>query len=148
MLKKLGAAAVLLLFLSLPADAQWWVRQGGNNQEWVAGNAGIGATLTEVKAIPAAGGQHHITTIIDQSTTATVNSWSIESGTGTNCATTTTAVLPSDNVSTQFNGVTNAQSAQVIQLSTPLHILPGHAICVKGIATQLTKIAIVGYTTP
>lgn len=140
--------AVLLSLVAANASGQYWVRQGNQSQEWVAGHAGIGATLTEVKAVPATGGQHHITAILNQSTTSTANQWSIQSGTGTNCATGTTAVLPQSGVTHLYVGATNAQAVQIVPLYTPIHITPGHAICVLGIATQLTRINIVGYTTP
>jgi len=136
-----------LMMNTRPADAQWYTRQGSAAQEWTVGHAGVGASLAEIKAV-VTDKQHHITTIINQSTTSTANQWSIQSGTGTNCGTSTTAVLPADNVSTKYVGVTNAQSVQIIQLQTPIHITAGHAICVLGIATQLTKITIIGYTTP
>jgi len=141
---------ILLLFLlcAVPADAQFWIRQGNQGQEWTVGHAGVGAALAELKAVPATGGQHHITTIINQSTTSTANQWSIQSGTGTACGTSTTAVIPADGVNTKYVGVTNAQSVQIIMLQSPIHITAGHAICVLGIATQLTKITLVGYTTP
>jgi hypothetical protein len=148
MLRKFGIVAVLLLIIGF-TTAQMWIRQGSQAQEWTVGHAGIGASLTEVKAVPATGGQHHITLILNQSTTSTANQWSIESGTGTNCATGTTAVLPASSVSEKYVGATNAQAVQVIPLwGSPIHVTPGHAICVLGIATQLSRINIVGYTTP
>lgn len=144
---KLWIAIIVLVFIA--TTAQMWIRQGSQAQEWVVGHAGIGATLTQVKAVPASGGQHHITLILNQSTTSTANQWSIQSGTGTNCATATTAVLPADGVSTLYVGATNAQAVQIIPLNgSPIHVTPGHAICVLGIATQLSRINIVGYTTP
>jgi hypothetical protein len=146
-MKKLSLLVLALLAMTWPAHAQWYARQGSAAQEWTVGHAGVGAALAELKAV-ATGKTHHITTIINQSTTSTANQWSIQSGTGTACGTSTTAVIPADGVSTKYVGVTNAQSVQIIQLQTPIHITAGHAICVLGIATQLTKITLVGYTTP
>lgn len=147
-MKKLSLLVLALLAMTWPAHAQWYARQGSAAQEWTVGHAGVGAALAELKAVPATGKTHHITTIINQSTTSTANQWSIQSGTGTACGTSTTAVLPADSVNTKYVGVTNAQSVQIIMLQTPIHITAGHAICVLGIATQLTKITLVGYTTP
>lgn len=143
---KLWITLILLVFVA--TTAQIWIRQGSQNQEWTVGHAGVGASLVELKAVPASGGQHHITLILNQSTTSTANQWSIESGTGSACGTNTTAVLPASSVSEKYVGATNAQAVQIIPLASPIHITPGHAICVLGIATQLSRINIVGYTTP
>jgi hypothetical protein len=133
-----------------PVSAQFYSRVGSPNQEWAANHAGVGASLAEIKPIPSVATQRHVITMfINQSTTSTANQWSIQSGTGTNCGTATTAVLPGNATNIKYIGVTNAVSPQILNFfATPVRITAGHAVCVLGIATQLTRLDMFGYTTP
>jgi len=137
----------LLLLVAANASGQFYTRIGSASEDFTCGVTKVGTDLVECKAVPASTSQrYHITQIITQSTTATANQYSVQSGTGTACATGTTAVFPADAVTTKYVGPTNAQAPHIISFfPTPLHITAGHAICVLGIATQLTTMQISGY---
>jgi hypothetical protein len=139
--------SVSLLYLVIAVDAQNYVRVGGPNDDWTASLAGVGATLTELKAVPAGANQYYnISQIVVQSTTGTINSYSIQSGTGANCGTATTAVFPKSATTDKWNGAISTAAPIVINFPTPIHVTRGHAICVLGIATQLTRIEMIGFT--
>lgn len=118
--------------------------------DWTCGVTDVGTTAVQCKAAPTVKGQkHYITMIVFQSTTATANQFSIRSGTQntTPCDTTTTAIFPADSVNTKWIGVPNTVAPGFLAFyPTPLPVTANHAICILGIATQLTKMTMMGFT--
>jgi hypothetical protein len=108
----------------------------------------LGATLTQCQAVPAAGLRYYITDIAFQSTTATAGTFSIQSGTGTNCAAATAAVWPVSATADRWSAPIAANPTGFVQLRTPIAVTAGHAICVIGHATNTLNIQISGYFAP
>lgn len=151
-MKKLIVVLVSLL-LSYPAlagqtpDGRLYVATDHPNR-FTCSLTGLAATLTQCQAAPAAGLRLYVTDVVVQTTTATSGQFSIQSGTGTNCGTATTAVMPSGNVANRFNAPPNTAGALSVDLDTPLALTAGHALCVIGTVTNTVSIQIVGYTAP
>lgn len=146
MMRRLSAALLILCFLVVPANAQLYIRQGQSSQNFHCSLTAIAATLTECRAIPLVGYRYHITSLTVQSTTATGAGFQIQSGTGTDCGSNTTAVYPSVNTSTKWVAPPNTATPMVKDFITPLPIAKDHAICVLGVATNTTTIQISGFS--
>ena len=115
------------------------------SQTWSCGLNGLAATLTQCKAVATEGNRHYITDIFVQTTTATSGQYSIQFGTGTNCATGTTALFPVSGTSNRFNAPI-AGSVDIMHLVTPLVPDANTAICVIGTATNTISIQLHGFT--
>lgn len=117
--------------------------------DWVCGLAGLAASLTECKAL-AAGRTYYITDIVVGTTTTTSGDYSIQSGTGTNCAAATTAVFPAapGTTSSRFKAPISSSPPGTISLTTPIAVTAAHAICVIGTATNTININLSGYYLP
>ena len=141
----IGFCALALLVTSW-ADAQVYIRQGQLSQSWSCSLAGLAASLTECKAIPAtASARYYITDVVVGTTTSTSGSYAIQSGTGTNCATGTTALFPVNSTSARFLAPVVANASAMIALTTPIQATAGHAICVIGTTTNTINIQISGF---
>jgi len=144
---------LLALLLAIPflfvaaADAQTYTRAGQLSQSWTCSLSGLAASLTECQAL-SAGNRHYITDIVVQTTTGTTGTYSIQSGTGTNCATATAALFPASGTSDRFNAPINSQPTASVNLTTPIVPTVGHAICVIGVATNTIDIQLFGFTVP
>jgi len=116
---------------------------------WTCGLAGLAASLTECKAL-SAGRTYYITDIVVGTTTATSGTYSIQSGTGTNCGTATTAVFPAapGTTSSRYQAPIAANPVAVISLKEPLAVTAAHAVCVIGVATNTININLSGYYLP
>jgi len=136
---------LLVLLCAVPADAQFFTRVGSLGQIWTCSLAGLVASLTECKAL-AAGVQYYITDIVVGTTTTTAGSWSVQSGTGTNCASATTAVFPVNSTSARFLAPISTAASLVITTTTPVPVTRAHAVCVIGTATNTINIQISGFT--
>ena len=136
---------LLVLLTAVPADAQFYSRVGSLGQTWTCSLAGLAASLTQCKAL-AAGVQYYITDIVVGTTTTTAGSWAIQSGTGTNCDTTTTAVYPVNSTSARFLAPISTAASLVITTTTPVPITRAHAVCVIGTNTNTINIQISGFT--
>jgi hypothetical protein len=101
--------------------------------------------MVECKAIPAVGYRYSITSLTAQSTTATAAGFQIQSGTGTACASNTTAVYPAVDTSTKWVAPGAGIGPMVKDFITPLQLSVNHAICVLGVATNTTTIQISGF---
>lgn len=143
-MKLIFAAAALLIALSpLTVGAQV---QGPSS--WSCALVGIAATLTQCKAVPATSGEHHvITDIVVQTTTGTSGTYALQSGTGSNCGTATTALFPVSATGDRFNAPINSQATAAISLLTPIQVAANHAVCLIGVATNTISVQIHGYTT-
>lgn len=116
---------------------------------WTCGLAGLAASLTECKAL-AAGRTYYITDIVVGTTTTTAGDYSIQSGTGTNCGTGTTAVFPAapGTTSSRFKAPISSGPVGVISFKVPLAVTAAHAVCVIGTATNTININVSGYYLP
>lgn len=141
----LGLVLALGLLLAGGADAQMYIRSGQLSQSWTCSQAGLAASLTECIAL-SAGNRHYITDIVVQTTTGTTGTYAVQSGTGTNCGTATTALYPSSGTGDRFNAPINTQPTAVVSLTTPIVPTVGHAICVIGVAVNTIDIQLFGFT--
>jgi len=112
---------------------------------WKCSLSALVAALTECQAVPTnAADRHILTDIIVQTTTATAGDYSIQTGTGTNCATGTAALFPSTGVNSRFKAPIAANPAAVISLRTFLAAPAGAAVCVIGTGTNTINIELIG----
>jgi len=109
---------------------------------------GLAATLTECKAAPAAGRRYYITDVAFQTTTVTAGTFSIQSGTGTNCGTATAAVWPINSTAARWTAPISTSPTSMVSLTMPIAVTTVHAICVIGTATNTINIQISGYVAP
>jgi len=134
---------LLVVLLSLvPAMAS------AQNPSWTCSLDNIAATLTECQPVPPPELRLYVTDIIAQSTTATGGEFLLRYGTGANCGTGTTSLLPSAASAVRFGYPAHTAAPTVISLKTPLAAPAGKAICAIGIATQTLTIQIIGYMAP
>lgn len=119
-----------------------WIPAGATR--WTCSLAGLAASLTECQALAAAR-VYYVTDIVVQTTTATAGSYAIQTGTGTNCGSTTAALFPVNSTAARFIAPISTQPTAVISLTTPLVSPAGAAICVIGTATNTINIQISGY---
>jgi len=145
-MKRLIALLLAIPFLLVAAvDAQMYIRAGQLSQSWTCSLSGLVATLTECKALTA-GNRHYITDIVVQTTTGITGTYAIQSGTGTNCGTGTTALFPVSGTGDRFNAPLNSQPTASINLTTPIVPIAGHAICAIGVAVNTIDIQLFGFT--
>lgn len=130
--------AVLALAIPLFASA-------GPLDRFTCSLTGVAASLTQCQAAPSAGQRLVITDVVVQTTTATSGQFALQSGTGTNCATGTAAVLPSASTAARFNAPITSSGAIHMKFTTPLVLPAATALCVIGVATNTTVIQVVGY---
>lgn len=111
---------------------------------WTCALDNIAASLTQCIAVPASG-SYYITSVIAVSTTSTAGTFAIRSGTGSNCGTSTTGVMPGASTSRTY--VLPANTAAPFNQSSVagVQVTAGHAVCVIGAATNTTNIVISGY---
>lgn len=150
-LSKAGAVLAVIFALSAwtTAEAQDpWKK----SSRFTCSVDNIGATLTEMTgcaALSAVGLQtprYYISSIVAQSTTTTGGTFTISSGTGTNCGTGTTAMLASNTA--RFSAPANTATPALLRFDPPLQATPGHALCLLGVATNTTTAVITGYIAP
>lgn len=116
--------------------------------KFTAGFNSIGNTLTQIQAAPSAGLSIYITSIAIQTTTATSGTYAFQSGTGSNCGTSTTAVFPISGTSNRFNAPINTSAMANIIFNVPIKLTSAHAFCVIGVATNTVSGQVVGYIAP
>lgn len=113
--------------------------------------ADIGATLTEIVAAPTGGQSVYVTAIVLVSATATGGSFALRSGTGTNCGTGTTGLVPQPGVASPtltFNYPANTATPLVINFSPPAKAPASAALCVIGVATNVARGQVLGFVGP
>jgi len=150
MLRRLLLVAAFALATVAPAAAQG-LRPVGVPFQCGADN--IAATLTELTGCPALSQaspllRYYITTIVTQSTTTTGGTFSLQSGTGTNCGTGTAKIIPSSVTTARMSSPASTSPAGVISFEMPVPVTPGHALCVLGVATNTTTISVYGFIAP
>lgn len=104
----------------------------------------IAATLTQCQAAPASGSLY-IVAVYVQTTTTTSGTYALQSGTGANCVTATTAVFPSSGTGNRFNAPITSNAMAVILFPIPLKLTAVHALCLIGVATNTISVQIVGF---
>lgn len=130
------------------SDGALFTRPGGGSASWTCSLDNIGATLTECKAAPGAGLKLYVTDIVIQSTTATAGLFLIRYGTGTNCGTGTTSLLPSAATVPRLGYPLNTAAPAVISQTTPIAAAANNAVCIICTVTQTCTVQISGYTAP
>lgn len=117
---------------------------------WSCGLDNIGATLTQCQAAPAAGLRLYLTDVVVSSTTATAGQFLIRYGTGSNCGTGTTSLLPSAAtvVRIPYPPNTSTSGPTRINLRTPVAAPAATAICIICVATNTCVAQLVGYVAP
>lgn len=143
LLLSIGLLAALAV-LSPPSSAQVYIRTGSLGQTWTCSLAGLAATLTECKALTS-GRTYYITDVVVGTTTTTAGSYAIQSGTGTNCGSNTTAVFPVNSTSARFLAPISTSPSLAIALTTPVPVTVSHAVCVIGTTTNTINIQITGF---
>jgi hypothetical protein len=141
-----GDTSILTLPLTSP-DGAVFVRNYSPTL-WTCTLANLANTLTQCVAPPAAGLRHYITDITVQTTTATSGQYAIQTGTGSNCGTSTAPLFPSSSTSDRWNAPTNASASDTKNFTSPLKPTTLHAICVIGTATNTITIQLQGYDAP
>lgn len=146
---------------SLPIPPQPVVHAQGDfsGEVWSCSLAAVDNNLT--KCVVAPGSRDlsslsqeklFITDIVAQSTTATAGQFMLRYGTGTNCATGTTSLLPSSVTAVAYQYPGNAAAPLVMSFRTPLVVPPGAGsagarhpdLCVLAVATNTGTIQISG----
>ena len=112
---------------------------------WHCSLAALGASLTECQAASTSPNYYVVTDIIVQTTTGTSGSYSVQTGTGTNCASGTAGLFPA-NVALTYKAPIAANPTAVITPKTPLVAPVGAAICVIGTGTNTINIELLGFT--
>lgn len=142
----LGSGLMLSVGSARNAQAQESV-QGEN---WTCSLDNIGATLTRCSITPYITSDRalYITDIVGQSTTGTAGQFLLQYGTGTNCGTGTTSLLPSAASAVRIGYPANTAAPVVLQFLTPLKVPAGKDLCLLGIATQTFSGQISGYARP
>src|SRR5215471_3741163 len=135
----------LLLLLSSSAGAQTQL-----GRTWTCALVNLAATLTECQSVAllTTGGERYvITDIVVQTTTATAGTYSIQSGTGTNCGTNTAALFPAGSTASRFTAPINSAMTADIVFRTPVIGAADSAVCVIGTATNTINIQLIGFIT-
>jgi hypothetical protein len=128
-------------------DGAQYVRLGGP-VPWACSLDNIAATLTQCQAVPGAGLKLYLTDITVQSTTATAGQFLVRFGTGANCGTGTTSLLPSAATVVRLAYPLNTASPTSIRFITPLSATANNAICILCVATNTCTVQMSGFTAP
>jgi hypothetical protein len=115
---------------------------------WTCSLNAIAASLTQCQAAPGAGLSLYVTGLYVQTTTTTSGTYALQTGTGTNCGTGTTAFFPSSSTSNRFNAPITSNAMAAIQFPVPLKVAANSALCLIGVATNTISAQIVGFTAP
>jgi len=147
-----GAVVLAALALSLLTGPEIKAQTSGLQFTCSADN--IAATLTKLTNcddadLPAQPGmRRYITDVVAQSTTTTAGQWILRYGTGTNCGTGTTSLLPSAATVVRLAAPANTAAPTIIPLRTPVIVPSGQDLCVLGVATNTVTIQVNGYVAP
>lgn len=136
---------LLLLFLLIPAllDGQSQTSQPISKFSCFVQAVTV---TTQCQAAPAAGLRAYITDFSFSNQAATVQTLDIVFGTGTNCATGTTALTHKFQMGT--NATTTSPMIIEVDLQSPLVPTAANAICVRPSAATAFGATLTGYTAP
>ena len=119
--------------------------QEGSATRWSCFKQGITAT-TECQAAPGAGQRLYVTSVSCSNGVATVQGVDVVQGTGTNCASSPTALTHKFQMGT--NALTTSPFLVSYQPSTPLVPPQNVAICVRPTAATVFGCTLTGFTAP
>jgi hypothetical protein len=148
-MKRIFLLAAIAFALSANAAPPVEVVPGEVPHRFSCGVTAQAASLLECQALTA-GRTYYITDVVAQSSTGTAGTFAIQSGTGTNCGTTTTAVFPAPPMTTsaRFASPPNTSAPFVVAFTTPIKVTAGHAICAIGVGTNTLNLQISGFYLP
>jgi hypothetical protein len=129
------------------SDGVLFTRAGGPGT-WSCSLDAIGATLTECRPAPGAGLKLYLTDLVIGSTTATAGQFLVRYGTGTNCGTGTTSLLPAAATVARYGYPLNTSAPATLRFATPLGAAANSAICIICVATNTCTVQMSGYTAP
>jgi len=128
-------------------DGRYFVQQGGP-VVWTCSLNGISTTLTQCRAAPGAGLSLYVSWVWWQSTTTTAGTGALQAGTGTNCGTGTTAILPASGTANRYGYPASSSAASTLWFPVPIKLAANNALCAIGVATNTLRIDVGGYTAP
>lgn len=132
-----------------PDTAHAQIPNASQATTWTCSLDDIGATLTRcIIALPDQTTTRYLTYVVAQSTTTTGGQFLLQFGTGTNCGTGTTSLLPSGASAVRLGAPANTAAPAVIALPTPLKIPAGKDLCVLGKATDTFTGQLGGFVGP
>jgi hypothetical protein len=115
---------------------------------WTCSVDDLGATLTLCKDGVPPGYKLYITDLVAQSTTSTGGLMLLRYGTGTNCGTGTTSVLPSAATVPRINYSSNALPPTHLTFTVPVSVPAQKDLCIIGTATNTLSAQIMGEIRP
>jgi hypothetical protein len=142
-----GAATIVQKAADFASWASPGIGEPARGQRFSCSLSALANSLTQCQAL-SAGLRYFVTDVVVGTTTATAGDYSIQTGTGTNCAAGTTALFPAASTSARFKAPIAANPSTAANFTTPLVTAAGHAICVIGTATNTINIQITGYVAP
>jgi hypothetical protein len=142
-MKRLALLAALILCLPNMTDGQQQVSQPISKFSCFVQAVTV---TTQCQAAPAAGLRAYVTDFSFSNQVATVQTLDIVFGTGTNCATGTTALTHKFQMGTA--ATTTSPMAVTVDLQSPLIPTAANAICVRPSAATAFGATITGYTAP
>jgi len=140
---KILTPLLILLCLSLSADGQQQISAPISKFSCFVQAVTV---TTQCQAAPAAGLRAYVTDFAFSNQAATVQTLDIVFGTGTNCATGTTALTHKFQMGT--NATTTSPQSIVVDLTSPLIPTAATAICVRPSAATAFGATLTGYTGP
>ena len=142
----LALMVLVSILLMSSAQAQFYIRDGSLSHSWTCSLVSLAASLTQCIGVPSPSTQaYSITDIVVGTTTATSGTYSVQAGTGTNCATNTVPLFPARNTADRFNAPVTANPSTMISFTTPITAPAGNAICVIGVGTNTINIQLSGF---
>jgi hypothetical protein len=142
-----GLAVVCIgaLFVSVAPFAR---AQVGTYPSWTCSVDGGADSLTQCQQAPDPSIRLYVSNIVAQSATATGGLWILKYGTGTNCGTGTASLFPSAATAARIAAPANTAPPSIITFSPALALPAGKALCLLGVATNVTVIQVSGFYGP
>jgi len=123
-MRKIGIASLLLLFLSLPADAQYYTRVGQLSESFHCTMISTATALTTITGCGVVTGKSYYITDLTWSSSiisTTTNYFLLRSGTAANCGSNTVSLFSDFGPST-FSG-------RSISFTNPIKATVSHGLC-------------------
>jgi hypothetical protein len=136
---------VIFVGVGMEQSAQAQVSISPRRETWSCSLDNVAASLTLCIGNPDNRRAMFLTDVLAQSTTSTGGQFIIRYGTGSNCATGTTSLLPSAATAARLSAAGNGVAATSIQLLSAPRVPPGNDICILGVATNTFSGQLMGY---
>ena len=143
LVRRLMVVIVVIACLSLPLDGQQQMSQPTTKFSCFVQAVTV---TTQCQPAPAAGLRAYVSDFSFSNQTATVQTLDIVFGTGTNCATGTTALTHKFQMGTA--ATTTSPQSIVVDLQSPLIPTAANAICVRPSAATAFGATLTGYVAP